>query len=47
MISTIIQTLVTVVVAYVIGSIPTGYLIVKHFKGEDIRKIGSGSTRCY
>lgn len=44
MISTIIQTLVTVVVAYVIGSIPTGYLIVKHFKGEDIRKIGSGST---
>ncbi len=44
MISTIIQTLVTVAVAYVIGSIPTGYLIVKHFKGEDIRKIGSGST---
>ncbi|MCM1010440.1 MAG: glycerol-3-phosphate 1-O-acyltransferase PlsY [Fusobacterium sp.] len=44
MISTIVQTLVTVAVAYVIGSIPTGYLIVKHFKGEDIRKIGSGST---
>ncbi len=44
MISSIIQTLLVVVVAYVIGSIPTGYLIVKHFKGEDIRKIGSGST---
>lgn len=44
MISTIIQTLLTIAVAYVIGSIPTGYLIVKHFKGEDIRKIGSGST---
>lgn len=44
MISAIIQTLLTVAIAYVIGSIPTGYLIVKHFKGEDIRKIGSGST---
>ena len=33
-----------IIVAYLIGSIPTGYLIVKHFKGEDIRKIGSGST---
>lgn len=41
---TIVETLVTVAVAYIIGSIPTGYLIVKHFKGEDIRKIGSGST---
>lgn len=30
--------------AYLIGSIPTGYIIVKLFKGEDIRKIGSGST---
>ncbi len=44
MISAIVQTLITVVIAYIIGSIPTGYLIVKHFKGEDIRKIGSGST---
>ena len=33
-----------IIVAYLIGSIPTGYLIVKYFKGEDIRKIGSGST---
>lgn len=30
--------------SYLIGSIPTGYLIVKLFKGEDIRQIGSGST---
>ena len=30
--------------AYVIGSFPTGYLVVKAFKGEDIRQIGSGST---
>ena len=31
-------------VAYLVGSIPTGYLIVKAKTGEDIRKIGSGST---
>ena len=30
--------------SYLIGSIPTGYLIVKFLKGEDIRQIGSGST---
>ena len=30
--------------AYVIGSIPTGYLIVKAKTGQDIRTIGSGST---
>jgi glycerol-3-phosphate acyltransferase PlsY len=30
--------------AYLVGSIPTGWLIVKAFRGEDIRKIGSGST---
>lgn len=33
-----------VILAYLIGSIPTGYIVVKVFKGEDIRKIGSGST---
>ena len=31
-------------IAYLIGSIPTGYLIVKAKTGDDIRKIGSGST---
>ncbi len=30
--------------AYIIGSIPTGYLIVKSLKKIDIRKVGSGST---
>ena len=34
----------TVAIAYIIGSIPTGYLIVKSKTGDDIRKIGSGST---
>ena len=32
------------VTAYIIGSIPTGYIIVKAFTGQDIRTIGSGST---
>ena len=31
-------------VAYVIGSFPTGYLLVKAVKKVDIREIGSGST---
>lgn len=30
--------------SYLIGSIPTGYIIVKLFTGQDIRTIGSGST---
>lgn len=33
-----------VIVAYLIGSIPTGYIVVKLFTGQDIRTIGSGST---
>lgn len=40
----IIQIILTVVAAYLIGSIPTGYIIVKTFTGQDIREIGSGST---
>jgi len=44
MLELIIQILITLVVAYIIGSIPTGYLIVKSKTGDDIRTIGSGST---
>jgi len=33
-----------VILSYLIGSIPTGYIIVKTKTGDDIRKIGSGST---
>ena len=36
--------IITLVIAYLIGSIPTGYIVVKLLKGEDIRQIGSGST---
>ena len=32
------------IIAYLIGSIPTGYIVVKVAKNEDIRKIDSGST---
>lgn len=38
------ELVIAVIVAYLIGSIPTGYIIVKLFTGQDIRKSGSGST---
>lgn len=40
----IIKLIAAAITAYVIGSIPTGYIIVKSFTGQDIRKVGSGST---
>lgn len=40
----ITELLITILCAYIIGSIPTGYIIVNLLKGEDIRTIGSGST---
>lgn len=40
----ILEIFLTIFIAYLIGSIPTGYLIVKAKTGDDIRKIGSGST---
>lgn len=43
-INTILQIIITIVGAYIIGSIPTGYIIVKLFTGQDIRTVGSGST---
>ena len=36
--------LVFIIFAYLIGSIPTGYITVKLKTGQDIRTIGSGST---
>lgn len=41
---TILEIIFVVLGAYIIGSIPTGYIIVKLFTGQDIRTIGSGST---
>lgn len=40
----IIETVIVILGAYLIGSIPTGYIIVKLATGQDIRTIGSGST---
>jgi glycerol-3-phosphate acyltransferase PlsY len=36
--------LLILLAAYLIGSIPTGYIIVRQLKGIDIRTVGSGST---
>lgn len=36
--------IIVVVVAYLIGSIPFGYLIVRQKVGEDVRESGSGGT---
>jgi glycerol-3-phosphate acyltransferase PlsY len=44
MIEKMIEVVIAVIGAYLIGSIPTGYIIVKLFTGQDIRTIGSGST---
>jgi acyl phosphate:glycerol-3-phosphate acyltransferase len=34
----------TLIMAYLLGSIPTGYMAAKLLKGIDIREVGSGST---
>ena len=43
-INMIIEIIAVILGAYIIGSIPTGYIVVKLFTGQDIRTIGSGST---
>ncbi len=35
--------LIVAVVAFLLGSIPFGYLLVRFFKGQDVRKTGSGN----
>jgi acyl phosphate:glycerol-3-phosphate acyltransferase len=40
----IVIAVVCILAAYVVGSIPTGYWLVKALKGIDIREYGSGST---
>lgn len=39
-----LEIILAVLTAYFIGSIPTGYIVVKLFTGQDIRTVGSGST---
>ena len=38
-----LHSLSIVVAAYLLGSIPTGYLLVRFFKKQDIRSLGSGN----
>lgn len=50
MIGSFLAFILAVVTAYFIGSIPTGFLMTKFFKGVDIRSIGSknvGATNVY
>jgi acyl phosphate:glycerol-3-phosphate acyltransferase len=39
----LIHTLLIVVVSYLLGSIPFGYLLVRVFRGQDVRQTGSGN----
>lgn len=39
----LLASLVLVVLAYLLGSIPTGYLLIRLFRHEDIRSVGSGN----
>lgn len=44
MIAVFVKLILIFVISYFIGSIPTGYIIVKILKNIDIRTVGSGST---
>jgi len=39
----LVHVLILVVVSYLLGSIPFGYLLVRLFRGEDVRQSGSGN----
>ncbi|MFZ0286951.1 MAG: glycerol-3-phosphate acyltransferase, partial [Terriglobales bacterium] len=35
--------LITAVISYLLGTIPFGYLLVRVFRGQDVRQTGSGN----
>jgi glycerol-3-phosphate acyltransferase PlsY len=39
----LIHVIIIVVVSYLLGSIPFGFLLVRIFRGEDVRRTGSGN----
>src|SRR5215467_9586380 len=39
----LLHALIIAVVSYLLGSIPFGYLLVRIFRGEDVRHTGSGN----
>lgn len=38
------ELVIIAIIAYLLGSFPTAYLLVKKFTGQDIKKIGSGNV---
>src|SRR5688500_17316076 len=42
--SSLVAYIVAIVVAYLVGSVPMGLVIVKIISGRDIREVGSGRT---
>jgi len=38
------ETLLSLLICYIIGSIPTSFLVAKYLKGIDIREHGSGNV---
>lgn len=41
---TLLSSILIVLIGYLIGSIPMGFLVIKLFRGKDITQIGSGRT---
>lgn len=41
---TLLPLVLCALAGYLLGSIPSGYIVVKAFTGQDVRKIGSGRT---
>jgi glycerol-3-phosphate acyltransferase PlsY len=41
---TVTYWLIALVAGYLLGSIPVGYLVVRLFRGVDVRRVGSGRT---
>ena len=40
----VVYGLIVIVFAYLLGSVPTGYLVTKRLTGKDIRQLGSGNA---
>jgi len=43
-VDSVIKFLAALLLAYLLGAFPTGYLIVRAFTGQDVRRMGSGRT---
>ncbi|MFC1951978.1 glycerol-3-phosphate acyltransferase [Chloroflexota bacterium] len=40
----VVETILLVISAYLLGSVPTAYLVTKWFRGKDLRQYGSGNV---